>query len=144
MPYFTELGIRRYYCEEQELLDIANKIRAAGGAEALEAFFPSDIGQEKSCLIANALNFGCKVSGFFPKIVQDGNIMFRPAYDGDPAWTMQVPTAKLAKQLAAELGWEVINVPSYRNFIILPQKVGNTAAAFDERKGWTKKYGRTD
>lgn len=145
MPYFIDVGarrVRRHYCEEQELLDIANKIRAAGSAEALEAFFPSEQGQAHACLIANALNFGCKVGGY-PSVWDEKEQRYTATpknEDGSDMWTMEVPTAALAKRLATELGWEVVNLPGYRNHIVLPERVGNTAHAFDEGKGWTRKY----
>jgi hypothetical protein len=46
---------------EEELLDFANRWRAAGSAEALPALVPSDPVNTESCLIANALNFDCAV-----------------------------------------------------------------------------------
>lgn len=141
MPYYIDKyrardgkRPRTYYCDEQELLDIANQIRRAGGADALDAFFPSNQGDEKTCLIATSLNFGCTVCNWptgCPK-------SFWPS--GDLKWVMVVDTVRQAKALAKTMGWDIVDIPGYRNHIILPEKVGNTAAAFDEGKGWTKKY----
>lgn len=46
---------------EQEVLDICNKVREAGGANPLEGLMPARPNVPDSCLIAKALNFECRV-----------------------------------------------------------------------------------
>lgn len=149
MPYFYNMydeqpRPRHHYLTEAELLEIANKIRAAGGGDPLEAFFPSYQGDENQCLIANALNFGCKVQPMPTRVNYKAFDKRIPTTwdDHTSKWVMEVPTAKLAKKLADALGWEVVDKPFCRNLIILPKEVGNTALAFDEGRGWTKKYAK--
>jgi hypothetical protein len=58
-PQFTYAPIE--FATEAELLEFANKIREAGGANPLDALMPSTPSDSKACLIAQALNFSCVV-----------------------------------------------------------------------------------
>lgn len=123
------------YATEEELLEFANKVRKAGGANALDALMPSDVGIPESCLIANALNFDCRVEG-----VED-------CQDGSHLWGMfpDVPDGlvwELARKLAEETGCRL--TPA-EDGIILPARIGNAADAFDNAsRGWVTKYRNED
>lgn len=104
---------------EEELLEFVNKGRAAGGANVLEALLPSRPKNPSSCLIANALNFGCTVNG------------------SGAQWFMHLPKMKLdrAQKIADALG-----CPLHGNYddedegfygIELPIHITNAAKAFD-------------
>lgn len=139
MPEFT---LRKYngkpipYCTEEELLEFANKIRNAGGANIIEAFMPSVVGEPESCLIANALNFSCSVNPVHPHL-PNGEF---------PAWHMMFPyrtTCDEVELIAETVGCKC--PPGYwggviDDTIILPREIGNAAQAFDEGIGWTTKY----
>lgn len=73
---------------EQETLDFCNKVREAGGADPIDAFFPSVIGDPNSCLIANGLNFDCYIS---PK-----NGTYSKAADYAEHWVMVIEANWLA------------------------------------------------
>ncbi len=47
----------------EELLDFANKVRAAGGGNPLDALMPAVPEDPSQCLIAKNLNFNCVVDG---------------------------------------------------------------------------------
>lgn len=132
MPQYTKHGITYDYCTEAELLAFANKVREAGGANILEALLPSSPNVASQCLIANALNFGC--------IVSVGYDQFK---DGCAKWEMSVPYTVDIGAIAKKIGCKVQLSTSWWSKIVLPRKVGNTAAAFDEGKGWTVKYNKT-
>lgn len=128
------------YCTEEELLAIANKIREAGGAEVLEAFMPSRPSDPSHCLIANALNFGCQVASY-PNYRLDEHYNTIPIDipDGFGTWGMHLPTREIAQMVADTMGWHYD--PDHAPYTVrLPERVGNTAAAFDSGQGWTAKY----
>lgn len=148
MPKFIEHGGKeKWYATERQLLAFANKMREAGAADPLEALMPSKPKSPETCLIANALNFECSVHGV----------------DDDSGWFMHLPanmSRERAQKIAAAVGCELIEgwhdgvgtfvqEASIKNdaysfdrvlVIRLPEKIGNTADAFDQGNGWTKKY----
>jgi hypothetical protein len=123
-------GIDHRVATEKELLDFANAVRKAGGANVLEALLPSRVGNSEKCLIATALNFGCSIDA-----AGDGYS------DGVWKWHMefpdnmtnerikeiveQVPGARLARSPFAEKGEQ-------RYAMLLPKHIGNAARAFDD------------
>ena len=129
-PRHTEATV----ATEQELLDFCNRVREAGGANILEELLPSIPGLGRECLIANALNFGCRV---WP-------VRRRP--DGlFSEWQMQLPeniTSEQAEAIAEAVGSPVVwpkpdqwgQEPPY---VVLPEHIGNAAHAFDERVAFT-------
>jgi len=156
MPSFTDTnGKRRNYATEEELLEFANKMREAGDAKPLEALMPSVPQDEKSCLIANAVNFRSTVlpveGGKWP--------------DGTDLWVM-IPErvgkerlAKIAEAVGCPLievwtpktgGWLQVERPNEEDLnwfkmrtievIRLPKDIGLAANAFDQGEGWTVKY----
>jgi hypothetical protein len=105
--------------DPEELLDFVNKARAAGGADVLEALLPSMPGDESACLIANGLNFGCTVNGH------------SSVNSDEPQWAMYFPDnldSSQARDIADALGCEY---DRRRHCIVLPQRIGNAAQAFD-------------
>lgn len=131
---------------EEELLEFANSVRMAGGADIIGALLPSTPRAPGSCLIANALNFSCEVntSGSVEDTFASG------AYH----WYMFLPanmTTKRAHEIADLVpGVRVRRVhksgerdlPAYLA-LSLPEHIGNAALAFDEgtafdnyRIGW--------
>ena len=133
------------YASEEELLDFANRLRACGGANALEALIPSVPRHPEQCLIANALNFSCDVRPLSRKAHPNGVGI---------QWVMVLPQnmdEDRAKQIADQMELPLIRYTLRKHMyecltvterwaLELPLKIGNTAQAFDERKGWTAKY----
>lgn len=125
------------YATEEEVLEFANKLRAAGAAEPLDALMPSRRNDATECLIANACNFGCEV---------------RPweAMKGD--WFLQFPSnmssqkcLKIMHAVGCEphegVAGDVVRlVPAAVAAMALPERIGNAAMAFDHGEGWTRKY----
>lgn len=138
-PWFIgEAGVRIEYATEDELLDFANKIRAAGGANALDALLPSDPQKPDSCLIATSLNFGCHVVASGEVFGGSLDVEGRDEY----AWAMRLPSCfsvEESETLASAVGCEY---DSFYRKLILPRHIGNAARAFDLGKGWTRKYRR--
>jgi hypothetical protein len=137
---------------EDELLEFCNSVREAGGADPIGALFPSDPDEPESCLIARALNFSCAVNGpydtqaWLDKLDQIDEIE-RPFswpnlfYKGsqDNIWVMLVQQGnaeqsnKKAEEVAKKLGLHHVN-----DEILLPQHIGNAAAAFDVELAFTE------
>lgn len=128
-------GDEKAVATEQETLDFANRLRSAGAADTLDALMPSTPEDVDSCLIANACNFKCAVFG--------------APNDGE-RWAMHFPKntphARI-RALAAAVGCEVeevldsLDLESYsRLALVLPEAIGNVAAAFDYGAGWPAKY----
>lgn len=120
---------------EAETLEFANKLRAAGAADPIEALMPSTPYDPNSCLIANALNFSCKVGGSPDPRAADED------------WAMIFPEnmpEEQAQQIAAAMELPLhVHVDPYAGvsrYIILPVPIGNVALAFDNRVGWPAKY----
>lgn len=117
---------------EEELLEFVNRGRAVGGANILEALLPSKPGETQSCLIANALNFGCEVYGAPDDVKGFSSV----------TWAMYLPEnmeEKDALAIARALDCEYMaprhdatEHEGHKQCIILPEHIGNAAAAFDE------------
>lgn len=131
------------YATEEEVLDFANRLRKIGGAEVIEAFFPSSQGSAYSCLIANALNFGCSVApGPFCRY---GSGFSRAEYDH---WYMDFPYhmhGAEVERIAKEMECEVRNLVPPARQMKLPRLIGNAAHAFDNAPDdadahWVVKY----
>lgn len=150
MPEFIDInGVGDYpesipYATEEEVLDFANRLRKIGGAEVIEAFFPSNPGSASSCLIANALNFGCSVAPGPSGRNADGSI--RPEYQ---YWCMDFPYHMYGaevERIAEEMGCEVQRLAyTETHQMRLPRLIGNAAHAFDsapddEDAHWVVKY----
>lgn len=136
MPKFTKLmygeDVTFEYATEQELLAFANKLRAAGAADPLDALMPSRPGDTYECLIANACNFGCSV---------------RPYLVAKSDWYLEFPANMSddeAKKIMEKVGCPEHGLSRTRYvrplLMALPERIGNAALAFDEGIGWTTKY----
>lgn len=125
MPKYTLIDGQKV-ATEAELLRFANVIRQAGGAEVLEALLPSQPAVANQCLIANALNFSCEVDR-------------GPLY---PAWHMAFPDnmdEDRIREIAKAAHCRVRRPePEEKLVIQLPEHIGNTAWAFDERLAFTE------
>lgn len=123
---------------EAELLEFANKVRAAGGANALEALLPSSPCNPNTCLIANALNFECTVTG--PRTTTTDE--FDLPDNGDHNWVMAFPenmsrdkAQAVADAVKCPLTTEDAGeeYPAERLVIVLPDYITHAAQAFDDR-----------
>ena len=112
----------------RKTLNFANKVREAGGANALEALMPSHPQEPSACLIANALNFDCQISG-------------SSTWSDDRSWSMYLKGAKAiekGRKIAAALKLEIRekSSPFYPQDngveIILPPEIGQVAHDFDK------------
>lgn len=125
--------------DETELLEFANKVREAGGADPLGALLPSVPGDETSCLIANALNFKSTV---VPVPTSDPGRYYE---DGTKRWVMIAPV-DTAREIARELDLDFKTLSTNHarihgvglasdeiplGAIDLPYTIGNAAEAFD-------------
>lgn len=156
MPSFQSDGHEVKYATERRLLKFANKLRAAGDADPIDALMPSQPTEPKACLIANAVNFRSAVSpidGFWP--------------NGDWHWHMTLPhnvSNERVAEIAKAVGCRTVTTDyraekvldaeaakrtlaagrKVRLVILLPKDIGNAARAFDLHVGWTTKYDKTD
>jgi hypothetical protein len=120
----------------QETLDFANKVREAGGADALDALMPSSPQEPGACLIANALNFSCEISG-----AADDRVIGAADSWGKDRWAMHLEGAKAIEQAhkiadALSLKVKVVHDDLFyaqrnRAKILLPVEIGQVAQDFD-------------
>jgi hypothetical protein len=144
--YMDDRFISLEYATEEELLEFANAVRKAGGADPLNALLPSFRKDRRDCLIATALNFGCSV---------DAEVLYgmeNPTWpSGACKWHMRLHgpfdlQREKVEQIAASTDAEVFVVDydnddeSKQYYLILPEHIGNAAYAFDQREGWTANY----
>lgn len=115
---------------EQELLDFCNRVREAGGTTILDELLPSRPGNAGECLIANALNFGCKV---WPDEILEDNLK---AGVVRWKWFMYLPgnlSAEQRRAIAEAVGNELVPAgQSGDEKVELPTEIGNAAHAFDK------------
>jgi len=109
-----------------ELLEFANKVRAAGGGNPLDALMPAVPEDISQCLIAKNLNFNCAVNG-----------------GSGGGWVMHLEDEATARKIADELGlpYRTDVYESYedengyevqlRHGVELPEAIGNVATDFD-------------
>ncbi len=129
--------------DELETIEFANAVRAAGGGEIISALMPSSPGDASSCLIANALNFNCKIRplqaldflvGARLRESVGGRISEFKAFSG--IWSMAVTDHAVAVAIGAELNLPVyvpeLNRPAE---IALPACFGEVASRFDSWEG---------
>lgn len=133
---------------KEELLEFANKVREAGEGTFIDALMPSYAHMTDSCLIANALNFECKVDSYWKTESEESTC--------ERNWYMFLGDRKdLALKIAEVIGStasetdpdplrEPNRYPESRGWNVkLPQHIGNAAAAFDARLAFTE-YRRAD
>lgn len=135
---FRDDGGFRPVATEEELLEFANKVREAGGADVIDALLPSTPEDAHSCLIANALNFKCHVDGWSHPTITPS-----PKYkDGSSKWAMYFPEnmseADRRKIIDAVPGRAVKDTLTGHGIcMLLPKHIGNAAEAFDHRIAFT-------
>lgn len=126
----------------EELHRIANKVRAAGGGNPIDALMPAVPEEPTMCLIAKNLNFNCVVSGFDDFEIRD---FLKMDSGGPTVWYMGVPTRELGRKISRALGWKLIDTEKLvrpyrwgakadgvsRWKLVLPPEIGRLAADFD-------------
>jgi hypothetical protein len=138
--FIDDYDKRLTYATEEQMLEFANVVRAAGGANALEAFFPSEPENPKACLIANALNFKTSVQPLWSREHYSWMMVF-------PKNMAKAKVEAIAKAIQS-LGYDDVSYAfdhlvdgEQRKIIRLPKVIGNTADAFDNAtRGWVTKY----
>lgn len=146
--------------EIDQVLDVCNRVRKAGGAEPLAALMPGVPELERECLIAVNLNFDSMV---MPSTAA-GDATTRTTIwsypDGEKAWFMVLgaperaqpqhrESVKLAQEIGKALDWPLVGIPwlhaaptggppyfyAETNVLmaalLLPREFGRVAAAFD-------------
>lgn len=107
-----------------EVLDFANKVRAAGGGNPIDALMPAVPEATTECLIAKNLNFNCSVKG-----TEDYTAV------GENRWVMELTDKAIRDRIADSLGLARRNYqPTWddaRYAVVLPEKIGQVAADFD-------------
>lgn len=108
----------------EELLEFANKVRAAGGGNPLDALLPAVPEDPQQCLIAKNLNFNCHVQ----------------MADNDKSWVMRVEERLVAMKIALAIETTVKRIDGPARGvhsgqtiyeIALPDRIGQVAADFD-------------
>jgi hypothetical protein len=140
------------YAPPAEVLDFCNRVRAAGGAKALDALMPGVPSDSSSCLIARNLNFQCEVQPCHSHISKKNQPVAAAYSDNEAMWFMRVEDEKTRHRIARELDlplmqfqgtpclkpsdeaggaavWKFVGPPY--EAILLPREIGRTAAAFD-------------
>lgn len=120
---------------EAELLEFANKVRKAGGAEVIPALLPSLPCDPVACLIANALNFGCEVDGTSVLPAEHGGGLWMMQFLGGTHKECLTRRNAVAKALNLELyGDDEADWPA----VLLPEHIGNAALAFDQYRAFER------
>lgn len=154
-----EDGVDRIVAEENEVLEFVNKIRIAGGADVIDALFPSVKSDAQACLIARALNFNCSVNGAsfstraqwikeYPDFIDRVQTVWASdnyaAYKGtvhdneqgdqtgDSVWVMVIQHGNIEASIdkAKEIA-DALDLPRVDNEIYLEPAIANAAYAFD-------------
>lgn len=137
---------------EEELLAFANKVRQAGGANVLEALLPSTPNQMKTCLIANALNFGCQIEPVENNL--PGSDVRTKWSDGTLVWGMRFPDKmnhEDRQKICKAVGCKLAVIDEHEDWdsddedatvlvhgMLLPKPIGNAADAFDQGVAFTE------
>lgn len=113
----------------EEVLEFCNKVRAAGGANPLDALLPAIPQQPNECLIALNLNFSC--------FVEPGGSIYFEDTDGSMInrWVMIIHDIEVAENIATELDLDFVTTGNNQvnvGVILLPEEIGDVAYAFDK------------
>jgi hypothetical protein len=110
-----------------ELHSFANKVRAAGGGNPIDALMPAVPQDTEQCLIAKNLNFNCEVKGTIGYDFPFGS------------WVMELTDREIRDRIAAALNLETAErngdycEPCAKFYaVLLPDEIGAIAAAFDD------------
>lgn len=109
-----------------ELKQFADKVRAAGGGNPIDALIPAVPEDISQCLIARNLNFNCSVGGWRPSSMEEH-------WDNPGAWWMSVDSEELARKIGKALRLQVAyNESELQKWgIKLPRRIAAVAEAFD-------------
>jgi hypothetical protein len=145
MPSFEHHGEIIEYAEESELLDFANRVRAAGGGEPVAALFPAIPSDPNSCLIAKALNFGCTVDGWYgpnrDENSPQGGLRWVMYIDNDYDEVEKIAEAVDCEMIPLDYSDQERDNGEYMPGFVLPERIGNAACAFDHAdEGWVVAY----
>jgi hypothetical protein len=128
------------FADKEELLSFCNEVREAGGnvqaANLLTSLLPSNPNEPSSCLVANALNFECEVDGYGGPQSK----AFDATNEDSQQWAMRT-TFDIAEAIHAKMGLPVAH-KSLGSFVLLPERIGNAARAFDEGHPEFEDYNR--
>ncbi len=107
-----------------ELKKFADRVRAAGGGNPLDALMPAVPEDASQCLIAKNLNFNCNVDGIGRN---DQGV-------ASSRWGMHVEDSAIRNKIAEALGLPIVTAGDYeqRETIVLPEEIGQVASDFDE------------
>lgn len=131
----------------EELLEVCNQVRKAGGGELLSKLLPGTANDSNACLIATNLNFNSNVDlyyMFYDKVAEEW--VDSPEHL-ERLWCMSASNQYL-ELIHKELGWRIgyghrLNVGQCRTeaksdpesgnpALLLPEKLACSAEAFDE------------
>lgn len=118
-----------------ELFEFANKVRAAGGGNPLDALMPAVPEDTSQCLIAKNLNFNCAVNSH--PVREDGSVI------SEVRWHMSVADEATRDKIADDLGLEHYdggedvededgNYMTLEYGVVLPKEIGQVAHDFDQ------------
>jgi hypothetical protein len=137
----------------QELLDFANKVRAAGGGNPLDALMPATPLDTQKCLIAKNLNFNCEVKGAGDSKILAGAIdeddavceWLKSDKADDNNWSMFIDEKETRDKIADALNllafdssegkYDCTTCEEYQKqwfCIVLPEDIGQVASDFDD------------
>lgn len=104
-----------------ELQDFANKVREAGGGEAIHALIPSVPQDPSQCLIARNLNFSSEVAPYYPPT------------STVKRWAMWVKDEETRDKIAESLGLDKTERGGISSTfgVVLPGPIGQVAQDFD-------------
>lgn len=120
-----------------EILEFCNKVREAGGGKPLDALLPGVPEDAHSCLIANNLNFQCRVGGLEGRGVTDEDQALIRRVEGEGGrWWMTLENEEVRDRIAEALDLEKVDTGYYWEnpyySVLLPKKIGNVAWNFDQ------------
>lgn len=127
---------------EAETIEVCNKVRTAGGGNALKALLPSDPGKGTSCLIANGLNFDCEIDYGLHEPWGDALTLL----PGSGRMHLADADADTGRRIADEMGWD-IEYSGDTFDLVLPDELAMVAVEFDrdlesipKEHRWVAKY----
>jgi len=131
----------------ERLLEFANAVREAGGANPLDALMPAVPQDGYGCLVAQAMNFNCCVGGSSDKGIEEA--------DSNRSWSMFIEdrdAVQIAERIQAKTGLAWLpghEDEDYEAEILLPPDIRQVAEDFDklwdimQRPGTRMPAGRT-
>lgn len=116
----------------EELRDICNEVRAAGGADPIKELVAGIVSDPRSCLIARNLNFECFICEE-PYIYPSMRILSEPTRVG---WVMVIDDYAIAQKISTKMGWPLVDAffhaqDTSKPALKLPQDLAQSAIAFD-------------